>query len=86
MDCRRLKVKTIISIGNEQESIHMTFQSVVREIYDASSIEEAVNMASIIADENDLVLFSPACKDQEMDYAERGDLFITKVKTLNSKL
>ena len=83
IDTARKKVKTIISIGNEQESIRMTFQGVVREIYDASSISEAVSMASIIADENDLVLFSPACKDQEMDYAERGTTFVDEVKSLN---
>lgn len=86
IDTARKKVKTIISIGNEQESIRMTFQGVVREIYDASSINEAVNMASIIADENDLVLFSPACKDQNMDYAERGKAFIDNVKSLTSQL
>lgn len=82
IDAARKKVKTIISIGNEQESIRMTFQSVVREIYDAASIEEAVTMASVIAEENDLVLFSPACKDDEKNYSNRGDIFVEEVKKL----
>ena len=82
IDTARKKVKTIISIGNEQESIEMTFRGVVKEIYNASSIEEAVHMASILADENDLVLFSPACKDNEMDYDERGKRFVEEVKKL----
>ena len=82
IDTARKKVKTIISIGNEQESIEMTFRGVVKEIYNASSIEEAVHMASILADENDLVLFSPACKDNEMDYDERGERFVEEVKKL----
>mgnify|MGYP002522389113 CR=1 FL=1 len=82
IDTARKKVKTIISIGNEQESIEMTFRGVVKEIYNASSIEEAVHMASILADENDLVLFSPACKDSEMDYDERGERFVEEVKKL----
>ena len=79
-------VKAIISLGEEQENIEMTFKGVVNEIHTASSIPEAVNMASIIAEENDIVLFSPACKDHEMDYAERGKIFVEEVKSLNSKL
>lgn len=82
IDTARKKVRTIISIGNEHESIKLTFQGVVKEIHAANSIEEAVSMASIIAEENDLVLFSPACKDQEMDYTERGDRFVKEVKKL----
>jgi UDP-N-acetylmuramoylalanine--D-glutamate ligase len=82
IDTARKKVRSIISIGNEQESIEMTFRSVVKEIYSANSIEEAVSMASAIASENDLVLFSPACKDNEMDYNERGDRFVKEVKKL----
>ena len=82
IDTARKKVRTIISIGNEQESIEMTFRGVVKEIYSANSIEEAVSMASILASENDLVLFSPACKDSEMDYNERGDRFVEEVKKL----
>ena len=82
IDTARKKVRTLISIGNEQESIEMTFRGVVKEIYSANSIEEAVSMASILASENDLVLFSPACKDNEMDYNERGDRFVEEVKKL----
>ena len=82
IDTARKKVRTLISIGNEQESIEMTFRGVVKELYRASSIEEAVSMASILASENDLVLFSPACKDSEMDYNERGERFVEEVKKL----
>ena len=82
IDTARKKVKTIISIGNEQEGIELTFSSVVKEIYHANSIEEAVSMASILAEENDLVLFSPACKDSEMDYNERGERFVEEVNKL----
>ena len=84
IETARKKVKTIISIGSEQESIEMTFRGVVKEIYSANSIEDAVNMASILAEENDLVLFSPACKDKELNSDARGNRFIEKVKTLNS--
>ena len=45
---------------------------------------EAVKEASIIAEENDLVLFSPACKDQGMGYEARGNVFINEVKKLST--
>ena len=80
------KVKAIISLGTEKENIEMTFRGVVNEIYEASDITEAVKVASIIAEENDMVLFSPACKDQEMGFDERGNTFVNEVKSLNSQL
>lgn len=76
------KVKAIISLGSEKENIEMTFRGVVNEIYEAPDIAEAVKMASIIAEKNDMVLFSPSCKDQEMDHNNRGDLFVKEVKEL----
>lgn len=83
IETAKKNVKTIISLGDEKENIEMTFRGVVSEIYEASSIPEAVNMASIVASENDIVLFSPACKDKEMDYLERGQAFVNEVKQLN---
>ena len=50
----------------------------------AYSIEEAVNKASLIAQKNDIVLFSPACKDGDMDYSNRGDTFVREVHKLNT--
>ena len=84
LDTARSKVRTIISLGEEKENIRMTFQGAVKEIHEAESIEEAVNMASILAEENDIVLFSPACKDQAMSYGERGEIFAEEVKKLGN--
>lgn len=75
-------VRAIISLGNEQENIALTFKGTVNECYEADSIEEAVNIASIVAEEDDIVLFSPACKDGEMDFAERGKLFEQEVNKM----
>lgn len=83
IDTARKNVKAIISLGEEKENIEMTFQGAVREFHNASSIEDAVNKASLIAQKNDVVLFSPACKDQEMDYSDRGDTFVREVHKLN---
>ena len=84
IDTARKSVKAIISLGQEKENIEMTFQGVVQDFYDASSIEEAVNKASLIAQKNDIVLFSPACKDGDMDYSNRGDTFVREVHKLNT--
>ena len=86
IDTARKKVKAIIAMGNEKENIEMTFQGVVNEIHEADSYAEAVDMASTIAEKDDIVLFSPACKDQDMPYDERGNAFVKQVKTLNSQL
>ena len=86
IDTAREKVKAIIAIGNEKENIDMTFKYVVDEIHEAKSFAEAVHMAYAIAEENDIVLFSPACKDKEMDYVTRGNAFVKEVKSLHSQL
>ena len=84
IETAKRKVKAIVSLGHEKENIEMTFKGNVNEIYEAADIAEAVNIASIIAQENDIVLFSPACKDQEMGYAERGEAFVNEVKKLTA--
>ena len=84
IDTAKHKVKAIVSLGSEKENIEMTFKGTVNEIYEASDIVEAVKISSIIAEENDLVLFSPACKDQELSSDKRGNLFTQEVTKLNS--
>lgn len=83
IDTARKNVKAIISLGQEKENIEMTFQGAVQEFHDAASIEEAVSKAARIAQKNDIVLFSPACKDERMDYSKRGDTFVQEVQKMN---
>ena len=83
IDNARRNVKAIIGMGSEKENIEMTFKGIVKEIYEADTIAEAVDMASIIAQEEDLVLFSPACKDEDLNYQERAKQFIDSVKQLS---
>jgi UDP-N-acetylmuramoylalanine--D-glutamate ligase len=47
---------------------------------------EVVQIASEAADENDVVILSPACASFGMfrDYKDRGDQFITAVKGLSA--
>ncbi|MCR5646413.1 MAG: hypothetical protein K6F96_08565 [Bacteroidales bacterium] len=84
IETAKRKVKAIVSLGSEKENIEMTFRGTVNEIYEANDIDEAVRIASIIAEENDLVLFSPACKDQELSSDQRGTRFTQEVTKLNS--
>ncbi len=50
----------------------------------ASSMDEAVTLASKLAQEGDAVLLSPACSSFDMfrDYKERGDAFVRAVMAL----
>lgn len=76
------KVKALICVGSSNESLKKALNKDVKDIYEAKSIEEAVNMASLLAKENDIVLFSPACKSDHENYIERGNLFAKTVKQL----
>ena len=76
------KVKALICVGSSNESLKKALNKDVKDIYEAKSLEEAVNMASLLAKENDIVLFSPACKSDHETYIERGNLFAKTVKQL----
>jgi UDP-N-acetylmuramoylalanine--D-glutamate ligase len=54
------------------------------ETHTAASLEKAVDLASGIAGEGDVVLLAPACasQDQFRDFAERGDRFRRAVESL----
>ena len=79
----RKNVKTLIGIGKDS-NLKRTFNKDIKEIYEADSLETAVTMASILAKEEDIVLFSPACKSDVKgeSYIERGNLFTKTVKQL----
>ena len=76
------KVKALICIGEAQANLVKSFQKVIKDIYKASSLVDAVKMASLLAKEDDVVLFSPSCKSATAQYNERGELFTKTVKQL----
>ena len=90
-DLRRVakkKVKALICLGDDRtSSLKKAFQKDIKDIYSASSLEDAVKMASLLAQEDDIVLFSPACKssDDNETYIERGNLFTETVKQLENE-
>ena len=80
-------VKALICIGKDNSKLIDTFSDSVDEIIEAHSIAEAVEIADIISQEGDLVLFSPACKSDKTreTYAERGNKFADSVNKLQNE-
>ena len=76
------KVKALICIGNAQANLVKTFQKDFGDVFKAESLEKAVMMASLLAKDDDIVLFSPACKSTTANYEKRGEQFIETVKQL----
>ena len=83
-DLVKQKVKAIICIGKDTSRIHDAFEDEVDVIVNSSSMEDAVNIASHIAEKGDTVLLSPACAsfDWFKNYEERGDKFKEAVMAL----
>ncbi len=83
----RKKVRALICIGKYNANLKQTFQKDIKEIYEVRSMEEAVDTASFLANEDDIVLFSPACKSENESetYIERGNLFTENVKRLGNE-
>lgn len=82
------KVRALVCLGDGSDNLKKTFQKDIKDIYEASSMEDAVKAASLLAQEDDIVLFSPACKssDKKETYVERGDRFTESVKQLENEL
>ena len=77
------KVRAIICIGDDNAKLKKTFQKDIVDLFEVEGIEEAVNLASLLAQEDDIVLFSPACKSTMGEtYSERGELFTETVRRL----
>ncbi len=71
------KVKAIVCLGIDNEKIIKSFSNVVNDIVEASSMKEAVDLASAFTEEGDTVLLSPACASFDLfkSYEDRGDQF-----------
>ena len=78
------KVKAIICLGIDNTKIINTFSPIVDLIVEASSMEEAVKLASKASEEGDTVLLSPACASFDLftSYEDRGTQFKNEVQKL----
>ena len=80
------RVKALVCMGTDNTALHKAFDSVVQNIVDASSMQEAVEKASDLADSGDVILLSPACASFDLfkNYIDRGDQFKKLVHELIS--
>lgn len=82
------KVKALILLGQAAPEIETAVKKVGYEnIHHVGSYSEAVEKATALAADGDVVLLSPACASWDMfrNYEERGDLFKELVKQTVSK-
>jgi len=77
MSLVRQKVKAIVMIGKNNDRLVQFFSPVIKDIYEASQMDEAVNTAYRISEPGTTVLLSPACKPDLnfADYEDRGNRF-----------
>ena len=77
------KVRALVCVGEDNAMLKKTFQKDISDVFEVESIDEAVNLASLLAKEDDIVLFSPACKSAVGEtYTERGNRFTETVMRL----
>jgi len=79
-------VKNLILIGEAKERMRKELGDLTDTLM-AKSLEEAVTLASQIAEKGDVVLLSPACSSFDMfkDYKERGLIFKEIVNQLSPR-
>ncbi|MDT7828044.1 UDP-N-acetylmuramoyl-L-alanine--D-glutamate ligase [Pricia sp. S334] len=80
----REKVKAIVCLGMDNETIKDVFGNVVEPIVETYAMSEAVKVAYKIAERGDTVLLSPACASFDLfkNYEDRGDQFKEAIKNL----
>lgn len=78
------KVKAIICLGIDNEKIKKAFSNVVDIMIETTSMNEAVKIASKIAEEGEAVLLSPACASFDLftSYEDRGHQFKEAVNNI----
>jgi UDP-N-acetylmuramoylalanine--D-glutamate ligase len=78
------KVKSIICLGVDNSRIIEAYGNVVDELFETTSMQEAVAMANHLAEANDQVLLSPACASFDLfeNYEDRGRQFKEAVRNL----
>lgn len=83
----RKNVRALICLGPNNANLRSTFKSDIKEILQADTVESAVEMASQMAKEDDIVLFSPACHayGNTESNEERGNRYIESVRRLENE-
>jgi len=71
------KVKALICMGVDNSKLIENFSPVLKNIEETKSVAEAVERASVYAEDGDVILLSPACASFDLfkNYIDRGDQF-----------
>jgi UDP-N-acetylmuramoylalanine--D-glutamate ligase len=82
----RARAKAVVTIGEARPRLHDALEGAV-EVYEADSLEEAVDRAFSLARPGGVVLLAPACASFDMfeSYAERGQRFKEEVSRLRGR-
>ena len=80
----RSHTRAVVLLGRDAPLLERALRAAGVDLLSAAGIDEAVALAADIARPGDAVLLSPACASWDMfrDYAERGDRFVSAVRTL----
>ncbi|HKL32763.1 MAG TPA: hypothetical protein VJ919_09520, partial [Tangfeifania sp.] len=73
-----------VCLGKDNSKLHAAFDGKVKNVVDASGMEEAVKAAYYLARNGDTVLLSPACASFDLfeNYEDRGNQFKKEVRNL----
>lgn len=77
------KVRAMVCVGEGNVKLKKAFHKDITDLFEVESMDEAVNLASLLAQDDDIVLFSPACKSAIGEtYVERGNQFTETVRRM----
>lgn len=85
MELVQEKVTALICLGVDNTKLKAAFGDRIENIQEAKSAQEAVDLASKVAQPGQVVLLSPACASFDLfkNYIDRGDQFRAAVQQLN---